>query len=107
VVYLYEKTHLIVIAFLKSNDDCSDDETPQHKVTISKSFYMGKYEVAQEQWVKIMGSDPSKFTVRTKPVETVSWNDAQKFIEKLNSKEGKKYRLLSSCWSRLLSGLAA
>ncbi|MDR2725495.1 MAG: formylglycine-generating enzyme family protein [Candidatus Adiutrix sp.] len=65
-------------------------------VTISRPFYLGKYEVTQEQWVAVMGegSNPSKNTGRTNPVEMVSWDDAQKFIQKLNEKEGgKKYRL--------------
>lgn len=64
-----------------------------HKVNITEAFYMGKYEVTQQQWVAVMGSNPSKFKGRTNPVETVSWDDAQRFIRKLNSKEDKKYRL--------------
>jgi formylglycine-generating enzyme required for sulfatase activity len=65
-------------------------------VTISRPFYLGKYEVTQEQWVAVMGegSNPSHFKGRANPVENVSWYDAQKFIQKLNEKEGgKKYRL--------------
>ena len=73
-----------------------DDEKPVHKVTISKPFYLGKYAVTQEQWVAVMGegSNESDFKGRTNPVETVSWNDAQEFIKKLNEKEGTTgYRL--------------
>jgi len=63
-------------------------------VTISQPFYLGKYEVTQEQWVAVMGKNPSKFKGRTNPVERVSWPDAQVFIKKLNRKEGgNKYRL--------------
>lgn len=70
------------------------DETPQHKVTISKPFYMGKYEVTQAQWEEVMGSNPSKFEGRNNPVEQVSWDDAQEFIKRLNAKEGNnRYRL--------------
>ncbi len=70
------------------------DELPRHKVTITKPFYIGKYEVTQEQWVAIMGSNPSRFKGRRRPVENVSWNDVQKFIKKLNEKEKTtKYRL--------------
>ncbi|MBF0240474.1 MAG: formylglycine-generating enzyme family protein [SAR324 cluster bacterium] len=70
------------------------NETPRHKVTITSPFYLGKYEVTQEQWVAVMGSNPSKFKSRSNPVEQVSWNDIQQFIEKLNKKEGKnEYRL--------------
>lgn len=72
----------------------SPDETPQHKVKISKPFYLGKYEVTQEQWVSIMGTNPSEFKGRTNPVEQVSCYDVKAFINKLNEKEGTdKYRL--------------
>jgi len=79
------------------NDSGEKTTHPQQRVvTISKPFYLGKYEVTQEQWVAVMGSgnNPSKNKGRTNPVEQVSWNDAQEFIKKLNEKEGgKKYRL--------------
>ncbi len=78
----------------KNFEDCRDSETPRHKVTISKPFHIGKYEVTQEQWVAVMGSNPSEFKGRTRPVDQVSWEDAQSFIRKLNRKEGtNKYRL--------------
>ncbi len=70
------------------------DEKPRHKVTISKAFFIGRYEVTQEQWMAVMGSKPSKFQARKKPVEQVSWDDVQEFIRKLNRKEGTdRYRL--------------
>ena len=75
----------------------SDDEKPIHSVTISESFYMGKYEVTQKQWVEIMGSNPSSSSYGlgdNYPVNQVSWNDIQTFVTKLNEKEGEnKYRL--------------
>ena len=64
------------------------DETSRHTVAISKAFYLGKYEVTQEQWVAVMGSNPSEFKGRTNPVEKVSWDDVQEFLRRLNSKEG-------------------
>jgi len=72
-----------------------DNET-QHQVTISKPFYMQTTEVTQGQWQKVMGSNPSHFKNcgADCPVETVSWNDIQGFIRKLNQLEGTdKYRL--------------
>lgn len=75
-------------------ENCSDSETPQHRVSIPKPFYLGKYEVTQAEWVAVMGSNPSKFKRETNPVENVSWNDAQEFVRRLNSREGtNKYRL--------------
>ena len=69
-------------------------ESPLHKVTISCSFYLGKYAVTQVQWVAVMGSNPSRFKGRNNPVEMVSWNDTQEFIKRLNAKEGhNRYRL--------------
>jgi formylglycine-generating enzyme required for sulfatase activity len=64
----------------------SDDEGPQHRVTISHGFWMGKYEVTQEQWAQVMGGHPSYFEGAQRPVELVSWNDCQEFIQKLNAK---------------------
>ncbi|GHS90593.1 hypothetical protein FACS1894201_11840 [Bacteroidia bacterium] len=56
-------------------------------------FYIGKYEVTQQQWEAVMGSNPSEFKGANRPVESVSWNDAQTFISKLNSMTGRTYRL--------------
>ncbi|BAY30263.1 hypothetical protein NIES2107_21070 [Nostoc carneum NIES-2107] len=71
------------------------DEGPQqYKVTLS-GFFMGKYEVTQEQYQAIMASNPSNFKGQKKPVEKVSWNDAVKFCEKLSQKTGRTYRLPS------------
>ncbi len=69
------------------------DEVPQHRVSV-ETFAMQTTEVTQGQWMRIMGSNPSKFTGSSHPVEQVSWNDAQKFIQKLNKLEGTSaYRL--------------
>jgi len=69
-----------------------DNEKPQHLVNI-KSFSLGKYEVTQEQWFVVMGSNPSVTKGRTLPAHRVSWDDAQLFVQKLSQKTGKKYRL--------------
>jgi formylglycine-generating enzyme required for sulfatase activity len=68
------------------------NEQPQHEVTL-KSFALGKYEVTQEQWIAVMGDNPSSEKGDTLPVEDVSWDDVQVFIQKLNAKTGKRYRL--------------
>ena len=71
-------------------------EQPVHKVTIKTSFLLGKYPVTQKQWTKVMGSNPSRFKGDSFPVEKISWDDAQKFIQKLNQMEGTdEYRLPS------------
>ena len=78
-----------------SEDGRSDDET-QHQVTLTKSFYIQTTEVTQGQWKEVMGNNPSWFSScgTDCPVENVSWNEVQEFIEKLNEKEGTdEYRL--------------
>lgn len=72
-----------------------DDDEFQHKVTISKTFYMGKYEVTQAQWKAVLGKNPSSFSScgDNCPVEMVSWDDVQEFIKKLNAKGEGTYRL--------------
>jgi formylglycine-generating enzyme required for sulfatase activity len=76
--------------------DRDNDEGPIHEVIIKNSFYVGKFPVTQKQWGKVMGSDPSSFKGKNHPVESVSWNDVQEFIKKLNEKDGTgKYRLPS------------
>jgi len=78
----------------KKLEQAEDHETPRHIVKISKTFYMGKYEVTQSQWSEIMNNNPSEFKEDVRPVERVSWNDVQEFIQKLNNKEEtNKYRL--------------
>ena len=76
----------------KMGSNKSDDEKPIHTVTVP-DFYVGKYEVTQKLWKIVMGSNPSYFKGDNLPVENVSWNDAQKFIKKLNKITGKNYRL--------------
>lgn len=58
-------------------------------------FYIGKYEVTQAQWQAVMGNNPSHFrNCDNCPVESVSWNDAQEFLDKLNDRnDGFRYRL--------------
>jgi len=55
-----------------------------HKVKLTRDYWMGIYEVTQEQWEKIMGNNPSKSVGVKQPVEQVDWYDCQKFIDKLN-----------------------
>lgn len=59
-------------------------------MTLSHSYYLGKYEVTQDEWKAVMGYNPSGFKAcgNRCPVERISWIDAEKFIEKLNIREG-------------------
>jgi len=75
----------------------SGNEGPRHRVTITRPFYIGTFEVTQAEWMSVMkGANPSISKGRGQPVETVSWNDTQTFISELNRTEGTgRYRLPS------------
>ena len=73
--------------------DPYDNEKPVHQVALTNDYYMGKYEVTQALWQAVMGRNPSKFKGDNLPVEKVSWDDCQRFINKLNSMIGRKFRL--------------
>jgi formylglycine-generating enzyme required for sulfatase activity len=80
-------------SFDMGSNNGSEDEKPVHRITLD-DFYVGKTEVTQAQWSAITGSNPSSFKNCDQcPVESVSWNNVQDFIRKLNQKTGKKYRL--------------
>jgi formylglycine-generating enzyme required for sulfatase activity len=70
------------------------DEKPVHEVCLS-DYYIGKYEVTQAEWKKVMGGNPSHFSTcgADCPVESVSWFNSQDFIQKLGALSGRAYRL--------------
>ena len=94
----------------EQGSDAYSDEYPTHQVTLS-SYSIGQTEVTQALWQAVMGSNPSWFngygnstygsyhssynygTNLQRPVESVSWNDCQEFITKLNQLTGKQFRL--------------
>lgn len=83
-------------SFTMGSDSKQADERPTHLVTIGYGFYLGKYEITQEQWQTVMGKNPSRFTDcgSNCPVEMVSWLDAKEFLTKLNDREdGYEYRM--------------
>jgi formylglycine-generating enzyme required for sulfatase activity len=74
--------------------ECSADERPRHTVQITKTFEIGKTVVTQKQWHAVTGSDPSRFKGDILPVEQVSFQDVQAFLDKLNARnDGFLYRL--------------
>jgi formylglycine-generating enzyme required for sulfatase activity len=71
----------------------SDDESPRHRVTISRPYYLGRTEVTQEQWSALMDANPSKFRGAQLPVDSVSWLDCQAFLARLHVKTGRTVAL--------------
>jgi len=65
----------------RPNDNCEPSEYPRHQVTLTRAFYLGRYEVTQAQWQARMGNNPSRFSRNkpNRPVERVSWNDVAGF----------------------------
>ena len=78
---------------------------PIHRVTLTNDYYLGKYEVTQALWKTVMGNNPSFFKEDNNPVEQVSWDDCQIFIEKLNALTGFHFRLPTEAeWEYAESG---
>lgn len=71
----------------KQIEQAEDHENPIHTVRLSDPVWMGRYTVTQAQWTALMNGNPSSFKDDLRPVETVSWNDVQDFIQALNKRE--------------------
>lgn len=79
-------------ASIYDSNEIELNEAPPHQVTLS-SYSIGKYEVTQEEWIEIMGRNPSKVKGEKLPVNNVSWLDCQEFIVRLNKITGMEFRL--------------
>ena len=80
-------------SFEMGSNDGGADEKPVHRVYVD-NFYIDKHEVTQKQWKDIKGNNPSSFgNCDECPVDNVSWDDVQQYLEKLNAKTGEHYRL--------------
>ena len=85
-------------SFVMGEPGRSDGEGPRREVTLSRDFWIGRYEVTQGQWEAVMGSNPSYFRNCGAwcPVETVTWEGIQEFLRRMNEREsgsGYRYRL--------------
>ncbi len=72
-------------SFRMGSEKGDSDEKPDHKVTLTKGFFMGIHPVTQAQWKAVMGTDPSHFKGPTRPVESVTWTKCAEFCTKLTS----------------------
>jgi formylglycine-generating enzyme required for sulfatase activity len=79
--------------FMMDRNFGKHDEMPALRVKLSQDFFMGQFEVTQEQWKAVMGTNPSKFKGDNNPVEQVNWNEAMEFCKKLSAKDGRTYTL--------------
>lgn len=71
--------------YLLAKEMATKDAKPGFSITIDKPFYIGKYEVTQQQWNKVMSYNPSVFRGDSLPVDNVTWKEAQRFIAQLNN----------------------
>lgn len=71
------------------------DEKPPHDVLLTKPFYLGKFEVTQQQWLQVMKNNPSEFVGDDLPVDNVSWDEVQTFLKRLRKKTGENFALPS------------
>jgi formylglycine-generating enzyme required for sulfatase activity len=73
--------------FRMGSNSGDDDEKPVHKVVISRPFYLGKFQVTQDEWRNITGTNPSKFKGKKRnPVECLTWNDCQDFLQRISDR---------------------
>jgi len=81
-------------SFMMGSANGEPDEKPIHLVKLSRGFFIGRYQVTQEQWRSVTGNNPSSFRSNKLPVESVSWNDVQDYVNALNLlNDGYDYRL--------------
>jgi len=73
--------------------EAHDNERPSHRVTLRRGFWLGRTEVTQEQWQRVMGSNPSEFKGRHRPVENMAYPEAVEFCRRLSALEGVVCRL--------------
>jgi len=71
---------------LSTDHEAADDESPRHLVQITSPFYLGVYEVTQEQYASVMGGTPSEFKGSTRPVDSVTWDEAVEFCRRLSAR---------------------
>ncbi len=83
------KTNKLVMRRVPAGEFMMGDTNNSHKVELTKDFYIGVFEVTQEQWEKVMKANPSNFkdVGKDAPVEMVSWEDCQNFMKELNDKK--------------------
>lgn len=78
--------------FMMGSNEGKKDNRPAHEVSLN-DFHIGKFELTQDQWVALMGYNPSQAACGNCPVNDMSWDQLQDFLKKLSEKTGKKFRL--------------
>lgn len=95
-IYDYPMVKVDGGTFIMGSDQTDEDDCPPHTVTLS-DFYIGQFEVSQGFWTKIMNDNPSEYQdvddINKFPVENVSFEEVQVFINRLNNKTGKSFSL--------------
>lgn len=90
--FVYVAPGTFTMGATSEQENPESDETA-HQVTLTNGYYIGQTEVTQALWKAVMGSNPSYFKGDNLPVEQVSWNDCQDFIDRLSDMTGQRFRL--------------
>ena len=69
------------------------EDEPIHPVSLTKGFWLGKYEITQTQWESVMGENHSRFKGADRPADNLSWDDCQRFVNKVNAAFGGRARM--------------
>jgi uncharacterized protein (TIGR02996 family) len=75
------------------SEEGRDDDESQHRVTLTRGFWLGVVPVTQPQWRAVMGENPSGFRGKDRPVDRVTWEDCQEFCRRLGERVGQPFRL--------------
>lgn len=89
---VYVQGGTFIMGCTSEQNDCAEEERPAHEVVIN-DFLIGKYEVTQAQWHEVMRTNENLSGCNDCPMVNISWDGLLKFLRKLNSRTGKKYRL--------------
>ena len=89
-----EFVHIPSGTFVMGSEDGDRDEKPVHEVEISREFYLARYPVTRAHWEGVMGNSPSRPEGASRPVDSVSWQEADEYLQKLNAVAGgPRYRM--------------
>lgn len=83
LTYVWIEPGAVTIGCSAGDNECYPDEKPAHRVTISEGFWIGQTPVTQEAYQRVTGTNPNHFKGPKRPAETMNWNEAQNYCQKM------------------------